>query len=159
MPRPGLEPGPPDPESSALTIRPPCLPLRYPGKMVRTVLYKIWNNICSTKSPFWWLSSNQTTETAETSKMKQNHQNKENHHYHWELTINRLTWAIFRLTWVIFRLSRVQGTLWSAWISLRLACLWLALNAIYYVNRFSHRKYFHSILCYKALTLYSNYLT
>ena len=27
VPRPGLEPGPPDPESSALTIRPPRLPL------------------------------------------------------------------------------------------------------------------------------------
>ena len=26
VPRPGLEPGPPDPESSALTIRPPRLP-------------------------------------------------------------------------------------------------------------------------------------
>ena len=26
VPRPGLEPGPPDPESSALTIRPPHLP-------------------------------------------------------------------------------------------------------------------------------------
>ena len=29
MPRSGLEPGPPDPESSALTIRPPRLPLSY----------------------------------------------------------------------------------------------------------------------------------
>ena len=26
VPRPGLEPGPPDPESSTLTIRPPRLP-------------------------------------------------------------------------------------------------------------------------------------
>ena len=29
VPRPGLKPGPPDPESSALTIRPPHLPPRY----------------------------------------------------------------------------------------------------------------------------------
>ena len=31
VPRPGLEPGPPDPESSALTIRPPRLPLSCSG--------------------------------------------------------------------------------------------------------------------------------
>ena len=31
VPRPGLEPGPPDPESSALTIRPPRLP--YPTNL------------------------------------------------------------------------------------------------------------------------------
>ena len=29
VPRPGLEPGPPDPESSALTIRPPRLPFPF----------------------------------------------------------------------------------------------------------------------------------
>ena len=29
VPRPRFEPGPPDPESSALTIRPPSLPLLY----------------------------------------------------------------------------------------------------------------------------------
>ena len=31
VPRPGLEPGPPDPESSALTIRPPRLPRPFTG--------------------------------------------------------------------------------------------------------------------------------
>ena len=29
VPRPGLKPGPFNPESSALTIRPPCLPYMY----------------------------------------------------------------------------------------------------------------------------------
>ena len=33
VPRPGLEPGPPDAESSALTIRPPRLPVDQENKL------------------------------------------------------------------------------------------------------------------------------
>ena len=39
VPRPGLEPGPFDPESSALTTRPPRLPREYVYKQVNKYVY------------------------------------------------------------------------------------------------------------------------
>ena len=45
VPRPGLEPRPPNPESSALTIRPPCLPSQYNSPLLftsRSLVYNRW---------------------------------------------------------------------------------------------------------------------
>ena len=39
VPQPGLEPGPPDPESSALTIRPPRLPLQKLLQVPKRLVY------------------------------------------------------------------------------------------------------------------------
>ena len=57
VPRPGLEPGPPDPESSALTIRPPRLPDLYqwrwgqmetkPGNVSNSIVLKFGVSSCS----------------------------------------------------------------------------------------------------------------
>ena len=45
VPRPGLEPGPPDSESSALTIRPPHLPLWL--LMVHNIYFSLQNTACA----------------------------------------------------------------------------------------------------------------
>ena len=57
VPRPGLEPGPPDPESSALTIRPPRLPQTVFSKAVHKLLGIFQNNGYKllTKSTFFFL--------------------------------------------------------------------------------------------------------
>ena len=51
MTRLGLEPGPLDPESSALTTRPPCLPLLVLLGLQKTIIQEI-----VIKSVFEWLS-------------------------------------------------------------------------------------------------------
>ena len=51
VPRPGLEPGPFDPESSALTIRPPRLPLPLSGTVIKPLTFVGYDMIITNSYP------------------------------------------------------------------------------------------------------------
>ena len=58
MTRPGLEPGPLDPESSALTTRPPRLPLRATSLSVLLPSSVTLNKVyCLIDPPYWGLTN------------------------------------------------------------------------------------------------------